>query len=380
MKNNFKIGIALSAALIALLGAAAGADTPGGGMGDGRDPMDRTDNGGTSMGSHGNNSSDALVYNTAIDDYSHKHYKEAAAGLKDYLRENPKDAEAHRLMADIAVAQNNIAGAVPEWEAAVRLDRNDKNSLTNLGSAYIQTGAYDKAVILYQAALGHNPKDAKMTIQLGAALDSAGHHAEAATAFEKAAALNPKDSMAALYAGLLNHQTGHDDKAVPELKTALALGTTQKFQAYAALAAAASAAKQNDEAIKYYALAGQANPTDFVMFANLGVLQQNSGKKAEAEAAYTKAVTLKAEDPKALASIQSNLALLLLGDGKLDDAAAFLVKATANDPASAFYQNNLGQVYEKQGKKALAVAAYTKAVSLDPGLTGAKDSAARLSK
>jgi len=380
MKNKIKTGLALSAALIALLGAAAGADTPGDSQGNGQDPMNRTDNGSTSMGSHGNNSSDTLVYNTAIDDYNHKHYKEAASGLKDYLRENPKDAEAHRLMADIAVAQNNVAAAVPEWEAAVRLDRNDKSSVTNLGIAYMQTGSYDKAVTLYQAALGHNAKDAKMTIQLGAALDNAGHHAEAATAFEKAASLDPKDSMAALYAGLANHQTGHDDKAVPELKTALALGTTRKFEAYAVLAAAASDAKQNDEAIKYYTLAGQANPTDFVTFANLGVLLQNSGKKAEAETAYRQAATLKASDPKALAAIQSNLALLLLADGRLDDAAAFLVKATANDPADALFQNNLGQAYEKQSKKDLAIAAYTKAMSLDPSLVGAKDSIARLSK
>lgn len=160
-----------------------------------------------------------------------------------------------------------------------------------------------------------------MMMQFGSALDGAGRHAEAAEAFGKAAALDPKDSMAALYAGLLNHWSGHDDKAVPELKTALALGTTQKFQAYAALAEAASAAKQNDEAIKNYALAGQANPTDFVTFANLGVLEQNSGKKADAEAAYRQAVTLKAGAPKALAAIQSNLALLLTGDGKIDDAA-----------------------------------------------------------
>ena len=115
-------------------------------------------------------------------------------------------------------------------------------------------------------------------------------------------------------------------------------------------------------------------------FANLGVLEQDSGKTADAEAAYRQAVTLKAGAPKALAVIQSNLALLLTSDGKIDDAAAFLVKAAANDPANALFQNNLGQVYEKQGKKDLVIAAYAKAVSLDPSLSGAKDSATRLSK
>lgn len=381
-KNRLKIGATCGAALaLAFLGGAAGAQqTPGGSIGNGQDPSDRTDNGSASEGSYHGSSSDALVYNTAMDDYNHKQYKDAASGLKDYLKNNPKDAQAHRLMADIDVAQNNIAAAIPEWEAAVRLDKNDKSSTVNLGVAYMQTSSYDKAVSIYETAEARSPKDPQLNMQLAVALDSAGRHAEAAAAFEKAAALDPKNSIPALYSGLLNHQTGHDDKAVPELKTALALGTTEKFQAYAALAEAASAAKQNDEAIKDYTLAGQAKPTDFVTQYNLGVLEQNSGKKAEAEAAYRKALTLKTDDPKALAGVRSNLSLLLIDDGKLDEAASLLAQAAQGDPTNAEYENNLGQVYEKLNKKDLAIAAYTKAVQLDPTQAGAKASLTQLQK
>ncbi len=383
MKNRLKIGATVGAALVlAFLGGAAGAQqAPGGSIGNGQDPSDRTDNGTSSGGSyHAGNSSDTLVYNTAMDDYSHKNYKDAASGLKDYLKNNPKDAQAHRLMADIDVAQNNIAAAIPEWEAAVKLDKNDKSSTVNLGVAYMQTGNYDKAVDIYETAEARSPKDPQLNMQLAVALDSAGRHAEAVAAFEKAAALDPKNSVPALYSGLLNHQAGHDDKAVPELKTALALGTTEKFQAYAALAEAASAAKQNDEAMKDYALAAQAKPGDFVTQYNLGVLEQNSGKKAEAEAAYRQALTLKTDDTKALAGVRSNLSLLLIDDGKLDEAAALLAQAAQGDPKNAEYENNLGQVYEKLNKKDLAIAAYTKAVQLDPGQAGAKASLAQLQK
>jgi len=50
----------------------------------------------------------------------------------------------------IDITQNNIAAAIPEWEAAVHLDRNDKSSMANLGVAYVQTGSYDKAITFYQ--------------------------------------------------------------------------------------------------------------------------------------------------------------------------------------------------------------------------------------
>ena len=315
-----------------------------------------------------------------MDDYSHKDYKEAASGLKDYLKNNPKDAQAHRLMADIDVALNDIPAAIPEWEAAVKLDKRDKISQANLGGAYLQTGNYAKAVDIYEVAVAHSPKDPALNIQLGLALDASGQHGEAVAAFENAAVLDPKSSAAAFYSGLLNHQAGHDDKAVPELKTALALGTTEKFQAYAALAEAAVAAKQNDEAIKDYALAAQAKPDDFVTQYNLGVLEQNAGKKADAEAAYRKALTLKTDDAKALAGVRSNLALLLIDDGKLDEAATLLAQAAQGDPTNAEYENNLGQVYEKLNKKDLAIAAYTKAVQLDPSQTGAKASLTQLQK
>ena len=381
MKDRLKIGATVGAALaLAFLGGASGAQTPGDSKGNGQNPLDQNDNGPEAVTTYRGNSSDALVYNTAMDDYNHKNYKEAASGLKDYLKNNPKDAQAHRLMADIDVAQNNIAAAIPEWEAAVKLDKSDKSSAVNLGVAYMQTGSYDKAVDIYERAVARSPKDPQLNMQLAIALDSAGKHAEAAAGFERAAALDPKNSAPALYAGLLNHQTGHDDKAVPELKNALALGTTEKFQAYAALAEAASAAKQNDEAIKDYTLAAQAKPDDFVTQYNLGVLEQNAGKKTEAEASYRKALTLKTDDVKAMAGVRSNLSLLLIDDGKLDEAASQLDQATKGDPKNAEYENNLGQVYEKLNKKDLAIAAYTKAVQLDPSLAGAKASLTQLQK
>lgn len=379
--NRIKIGLVVGAALLLpLLGGAAGAQTPGDSKGNGQNPLDQNDNGPEAVATYHGNSSDSLVYNTAMDDYNHKQYKEAASGLRDYLKNNPRDPQAHRLMADIDVAQKDIPAAIPEWEAAVKLDKNDKSSRVNLGSAYLETGSYDKAVTFFQDAVDRSPKDPQLNMQLAIALDSTGKHAEAATAFEDAASLDPKNSMPILYAGLLNHQTGHDDKAVPELKTALALGTPEKSKVYLALAEAAVAAKQTDEAIKDYTLAGQADPKDFVTQYNLGVLEQNAGKKAEAETAYRKALTLKTDDAKALAGVRSNLALLLIDSGKMDEAAALLAQATQGDPTNAEYENNLGQVYEKLNKKDLAIAAYTKAVQLDPSLVGAKASLTELQK
>ena len=362
---------------------------------------------------NGSNGEDANSFNNAVDAYNKKDYSEAAKELQGYLKNNAKDAQAHRLMADIFVRQDKITDAIPEWETAVRLDGNDRVSRENLGAAYLQTQQFDKASQIYKAAYAKKPKDgdtayyyglslaqaghtaeaipvlqnavtlkpsAPAYMQLGVSLDKSGKRPEAAEAFAAAAKLDPKNPQPLLYAGLIYHQTGSDAKAIPALQQALALGTDDPFDAHVALAEAAATAKNTDGALKEFTLATQAKPDDFNAWANIGILNQNAGKAADAEAAYRKAVALKAPSSKALASVQSNLALLLLPEGKTEEAQTLLTQAIQNDPTNARYSYNQGLAYEKQNKTADAIASYKQALVVDPNLADAKQNLARISK
>lgn len=316
----------------------------------------------------------------AYKDYSQKKFPVATSELQAILKKSPNTLEAHEMLASIYTTQNQVPQAIPELEAVVRLSPKNAIFRENLGKAYLQTGSSAKAAGVFQTLLTQKPADAGYAFDYANALARQNKTADAAAAFEKAAALSPKDSQPILYAGLLYHQAGNDAKAVPALKTAIALGTTQKFNANIALAEAASAAKQNSDAIEYYTLATQANPADFGAEANLGILQQNSGKYAEAEASYRQALTLKSDDPKSVAGIQENLAGLLRVDGKLDEAAALLTQAAVADPTNVSVQDSLGAIYEKQGKKDQALAAYKQALALNPNNGVAKEGVAKLGK
>ena len=317
----------------------------------------------------------------AFKDYNDKKYASATKELQEVLKDSPNIVQAHEMLASIYLSQNQTPQAIPELEAVVRLHPKEVAGFRdNLGVAYQQTGNYPKAIALYQDALRQSPKDPTIASSYATVLEKAGRHADAAAAFEKAAALSPKDSRPLFNAGYLYHQAGNDAKAVPLLKSAIALGTTEKYNAYLSLAEAASAAKQTADAVQYYTLAGQAKPDDFNTQANIGVVQQNAGNKAEAEAAYRKALTLKADSPKSRASIEANLGVLLISEGKLDDAATALADAAQVDPTNVSILNNLGVVYEKQGKKDLALAAYNKALAAYPNNGLAKNGIARLSK
>lgn len=323
-------------------------------------------------------SSDAMQQ--AYKDYSQKKFSTATPELQAILKKSPNTLEAHEMLASIYTTQNQFPQAIPELEAVVRLSPKNAMFRENLGKAYLQTGSSAKAAGVFQTLLTQKPASADYAFDYANALARENKTADAAAAFEKAAALNPKDSQPILYAGLLYHQAGNDAKAVPDLKTALALGTTQKFNADLALAEAASAAKQDSDAIRYYTQATLANPADFGAEANLGILQQNSGKKADAEASYRQALTLKADDPKAVAGIQEDLAGLLRVQGKLDEAATLLTQAAVADPANVSVQDNLGAIYQKLGKKDLALAAYKRALALNPNNGVANAGIAQLRK
>ena len=316
----------------------------------------------------------------AYKDYSQKKFSVAVPELQAILKKSPNIAEAHEMLASIYAIQNQIPQAVPELEAVVRLQPKRADFRENLGKAYLQTGDTPKAVGVFQTLLTQYPSNAGYAYDYAIALDKEDKYADAAAAFEKAAALNPKDSQLPLNAGLLYHQAGNDTKAVPELKSALALGTPNKFNVYSALAEAATTAKQPTDAIGYYKQAVQAKPDDFGTVYNLGVLEQNAGEKADAEASYRQALTLKASDPQSYADAQENLAGLLRTDGSLDEAATLLTQAAQVDTHNAAIQVQLGAIYQKQGKKDLALAAYNKALAINPNSAVAKDGVAQTSK
>lgn len=364
-------------------------------------------------GTHGSEE-DAMVYNQGIDAFNNKHYKDAAEYFTKYLKKNGQDVQAHKMLANTYFQENQPALAVPELEAALKLSSKDTEIRDNLGAAYLQTGSFDKAAALYHAARQRSPKDAQLALyeglaltqagktdeavvalkeavrldprnpgaflQLGVALEGGGKHAEAAVAFQSAADLSPKDPRAALYTGTLNQSLGNSALAIPYLKRALALGTDNPFAAHMSLGNAYAATGKDAEALAEFKSASDAKLDDFGAAANLGTLSQKAGNKPQAEAAYRRALAAPGLDPRIAAPVQSNLALMLVAEGKLDEASTLLSAATQGDPTSAPLQENLGLVLEKQNKTNLAIAAFHKALTLDPASTVAKESLARLKK
>ena len=141
----------------------------------------------------------------------------------------------------------------------------------------------------------------------------------------------------------------------------------------------AMAAKDYDTAIPAFEAAAEVDPTQHVVFAQLGeafsgkaTQASSSAEKQEwyekAAASYEKSLLLKPED----ASYHNNFALALANGGKIAEAQAELEKAAELDPVNGGrYYFNLGAVLINTGNIDAAIDAFSKATEADPNLADA---------
>jgi len=136
---------------------------------------------------------------------------------------------------------------------------------------------------------------------------------------------------------------------------------------------AAMQTKDYAEAVKQFSTAGEADPTQSAVWANLGEAYNQLAKTKSGDErkealkngieAYQKAIALKPDD----GSLHHNMGLLEVNSGQVDEGVAELQKAAQLDPAHAgqFYFN-LGAVLINANKTEEAIQAFQASIKADP--------------
>ena len=111
------------------------------------------------------------------------------------------------------------------------------------------------------------------------------------------------------------------------------------------------------------------DPCDAETRHNLATILQGAGRQEEAIAAYREAVRL---DPERASALNS-LGTLLQARGDLDEAVAAFRQALQIEAGSAIFKSNLGNALRARGENEEAIRACREAVRLDPGFAGARN-------
>ncbi len=171
----------------------------------------------------------------------------------------PQVEEGHSALGAVLYKLGDYAGAIGELETAQRLKTEDQSARENLALAYTQTGAYEKALPIFEhmdsntsqplspdllaayaraltatqqysaairetkAAIAAAPQTAALYDQLGSIYAQTQNWPEAQNAFAEALRLDPNFASAHLHLGIVLVNQRQDTAAIEELTTATRL-------------------------------------------------------------------------------------------------------------------------------------------------------------
>ena len=140
------------------------------------------------------------------------------------IARNPDAYMAHNNLGNFLLGAGRTEEAIPQFQAALRIEPNNSEAHNNLGNAYLRTpGRMTDAMAEYQTALRLSPEDPEVHNNLGSAfMQTPGRTEDGIAEFRTAVRLRPEYVDAHVNLGnALLETPGHRDEARAEFQTAL---------------------------------------------------------------------------------------------------------------------------------------------------------------
>jgi len=302
-------------------------------------------------------------------------FRAAGSFAKQAADADPKNAEAHRLVADAALAAGQDPEAEKEYTAAIGLDPGNARSQFGLAAISERQKKWNTAASLYRRALDLDPKDIDAARGLGRSMSELGDSSAARIAFGRAIEIDSGSAAAHNDFGVFLYKSGDDARAVDELAEAARLDPGRAVyhenlgRAYRKKGMLKEAERELDEASRL-------SPDDAAVWVALGRVRVEQKNVDGAATAYSTALKL---DP-IREDAAADLCGLLADAGRLSDAETALTGAIENNAKSPVLWNNLGVVRVREGRYQQAIEAFEKAIALDAGFEPAKANLTRASE
>ncbi len=233
------------------------------------------------------------------------------------------DAVSLNISGDRHYQEGDINAAMAEYTAARDMDPANVNVINSLGVCYGVLGAYEKAIKLFQAAVGHDAQEYMAMYNISLACMMMGDPEGALPHCLQAATIAPDVFEIRFQAGRLYVELGNPKKALPHLEKAVSLDNTRGI-AHRYLGACLADMKKIKPAVKAYKQAVTLNPNDAESLSALGYLYDQLG-----------------ENP---------------------DITTILCQQSVDiDPENGLYRHRLGELYLKQDMLEAALTAFTEA-------------------
>jgi superkiller protein 3 len=287
--------------------------------------------------------------------------REAVRVSNNYLTRSLNDLKGYHLATDAYMADRDWIKAYETITELIGLDEGDGRAWEKRGTIQVMREDYSDAVENLRKAISLDPENADFYASLGSALQRAGKPAEAAIELRKAIKLDDGNARAHLILGVVLRADGdfrdalkHHQKAAKlapnDARAHFELGVSQNFNG------------DNSAAEISLKRATELEPGDPLNWYALGEVLRNMQRYKEAVGPYRTSLEL---DP-GYAKAAEKLGVVLFYAGELGDAEIMLTERVKNYPKEPYAYFNLGQVYAKQEKYALAVESFERFIALAP--------------
>lgn len=250
-----------------------------------------------------------------------------------------------------AIAQGQLASSQnPELQ-----------SLLRQGREYVDAGNYDKAIATYQQAATIDRDNARIFSGLGYLYTLQENFAAAQRSYQRAISLEP-DNPSFYYAlGYSLAQTGDNDNAIRAYYRATKLAPLE-LKYHQALAVVLLRDQDYSSAIAVYQRILALNPEDVTAQENLLTLLINQGRTDEARE-FLASTNLNLSQHL---DLQLQLVAVLLHKKQLEVAIETLEDIEQRHRDNPQFQVELGKVWQRINRYDAALAAYTRALELQP--------------
>jgi TonB family protein len=294
--------------------------------------------------------------------------------------------------ADLAVRNRDYSTCAQLLEKVVAIDPNYKNALNYLGWTYNALGQYGKAEATLRKAILVDPNDPRAYNNLGQALVYQKRYDEAIPQFLKQIEINPRDQWASANLGRVYLLAKQYDKAIAVLQSAAAISpqdASTQFnlgRAYFKLNEAQKAAEALEKSAQLQPVPVRWNSVAYELAEDKLDLQQAEKFAQSAIAATvlqmrdTSLEHLTREDSfmaSRIASYWDTWGWIRFQEGFLPEAEKY-VKSAWMIHSFSIDADHLGQIYEKQGRKAEAIRIYQMALAVDSSNSETRERLANL--
>ena len=225
----------------------------------------------------------------------------------------------------------------------------------------VRQGGWPQAELALTRLLAAHPDEPDGLQLMGLVREHQGRSAEAEQLLRRSLALRPGQSHVQVHLGRILAETGRHRDAIAILQAA-ADAQPGQFDAHIILAQVHFSIGDMAGAEKNYRTALGLSPKSQVALLGLGVLLNRTARPAEAEALLRTAAENTARPPAWQARIARNLGASLDLQGRSEEALAAFRRAIALDPLEGEAHRDLNALLYRMGKKDVFLASYDEAV------------------